>query len=1000
MHRPLALRVPVIGLLAVLAPGVATAFPADATAPPAAIDFARDVRPLLADRCLPCHGPDAATRRADLRLDVERGAVAARDGRAVIDRADPGRSLLLERVRSRDPESRMPPPEAGPPLDADEVALLERWIEQGAPWREHWSFVAPRRPAVPDVGEAGRPRNAIDAFVLRRLREAGLDPAPEADRRTLIRRLSLDLTGLPPAPEDIDAFLADDRPGAYDRLVDRLLASPHFGERMALEWLDRARYADTNGYSIDGGRHMWAWRDWVIDAFNRNLPFDRFTVEQLAGDLLPDPTTGQRMASGFNRNHMNTHEGGTIEEEYRVAYVADRVKTTAQTWMGLTLGCAQCHDHKYDPVSQREYYRFFAYFNTITDRGNDGNAGINSVPYMPVYAPEQREALAALTTERESLRARLLAPDPELDAAQRAWEETERRAGVTPPVLGPWHLRGPLAADSGEAAFTTDFGPETGIDLDTAGDAGEPLWVVREDLVDGTPHPLTGQRSAFYLYRTVTAARPARLELSLGSDDAIRAWLNGALVLDRNVQRGVAPDQERVAVDLRAGPNELLLKIVNYGGPAGFYFSSRAGLPPEVAAILARDPAGRGPEEELAVRSHYRSIAPELAPLRAEIASVEERIDAIEAEPKTTVMIMEEMDEPRATFVLERGRYDLPGERVDPGTPSCLPPLPDGARPDRLGLARWLVDPEHPLTARVAVNGWWQMLFGAGLVRTPEDFGLRGELPSHPELLDWLAVELVERDWNVKALLRLIVTSATYRQSSAAGAALLARDPDNRLLARGPRFRLPAELVRDTALSASGLLVPTIGGPSVRPYQPDGLWREMSHFGSTPATEQVYVQDHGDKLYRRSLYTIWKRTVPPPVMAAFDAPNRELCTVRRASTNTPLQALVLLNETGFVEAARALAERILTEGGPAAAERLRLGFVLATGRPPDGEESAILLAALERERARFAGDPDAAAALLAVGEHARDATLDPVEHAAWTVLASLLLNLSETITRS
>lgn len=881
------------------------------------------------------------------------------------------------------------------------VAACAAWCGFAADeGRRHWSFVPPVRPPLPTVRDQGWGRNAVDRFILARLEREGLQPSPRADRRTLIRRVTFDLTGLPPTIAEIDAFLADKSSEAYEKVVRRLLVSPHYGERMALRWLDLARYADTNGYSIDGGRHMWAWRDWVIAAYNRNMPFDRFTVEQLAGDLLPGATTSQRIASGFNRNHMNTHEGGTIEEEYRVAYVVDRVKTTAQTWMGLTLGCAQCHDHKYDPISQREYYRFFAYFNTITDRGNDGDGGVNSVPYMPVFSPAQESELAELSEQRERLREKLLAPDQKLDAAQDAWAVAERNADRAPPNLGPWHLLGPFAAESGDEAFKTDYGPESEIDLEASYLDGTLRWLKRPDLEDGKSHELVGEKSAWYLHRKLTAKRADAIELSLGSDDSIKVWFNGRPVLDSNAKRGVAPDQERITIDMKAGRNELLVKIVNYGGPGGFYFKLvRAGPPVEIVELLARDSASWDDEQRRAARAYYRSIAPQLERLRAKIAKREERIAAITAMPRTTVMVMQEMAKPRDTFVLDRGRYDLPGEKVTVGTPSCLPPMPKAAPPSRLGLARWLVDPSHPLTARVAVNGYWQMLFGAGLVRTSEDFGSQGELPSHPKLLDWLAVEFAEGGWDIKVMMRLLVTSATYCQSSSSGPDLVKLDPRNRLLARGPRVRLQAELVRDNALAVSGLLVTRIGGPSVRPYQPAGLWKEMSHYGKTPATEQMYVTDSGEKLYRRSLYTIWKRTVPPPSMVVFDAPNRELCTVRRDRTNTPLQALVLMNETGFVEAARALAERMMKEGGRAPEERLSFGFLLVTARQPDDEERGILLNAFERECLVYRDDPKAALELLSVGESKRDETLDPAEHAAWTFVANLLLNLSETITK-
>lgn len=841
----------------------------------------------------------------------------------------------------------------------------------------------------------------MDAFVAHRLTGEGVQASAQADRRTLIRRLSLDLIGLPPTPAETEAFVGDAGADAYEQLVDGLLSRAEFGERMALRWLDLARYADTNGYSIDGGRHMWAWRDWVIDAFNNNMPFDQFTIEQIAGDLLPNATTSQRIASGFNRNHMNTHEGGTIAEEYRVAYVADRVKTTAVTWMGLSVGCAQCHDHKYDPISQRDYYRFFAYFNTITDKGNDGDGGVNSVPFMSIYDNEQRAMLAKLRSDVHSLEHELLAPDAKLTVAQQQWEAEQASIDHVPPTLSDWHVMGPNHAATANEAFRKDFGPETGPNLEARDQDGKPLWKVRSDLVDGKPHALTAQRAAYYFYRTITAARATSVELSLGSDDAIRVWHNGTLVVDQNVRRGVAADQENVTLNLRPGDNGLLVKIINDGGPGGMYFKmARSGLPDDVVAALAQPEGKRNEAQRDVMLRFFRSTVASLAPQHKQLAELRGKVAAIEAKPRTTSMVMQEQMKPRETYLLVRGQYDVRGERVTAGTPASLPPMPQDAAKNRLGLAKWLVDRSHPLTARVAVNGLWQMLFGVGLVKTSEDFGTQGQAPSHPQLLDWLAVEFVGSGWDQKALLKRIVMSDTYRQTSHASAKAIERDPENRLLARGPSFRLSAELIRDSALAVSGLLHRAIGGPSVRPYQPDGLWREMSHFGSTPATEQVYVQDQGDKLYRRSLYTIWKRTVPPPTMTLFDAPSRELCTPRRGRTNTPLQALVLLNETGFVEAARALAQRILREGGTTAESRIAFGFALVTSRPPSPSERTVLLGTLARESERYRKDLRLAQSLLRTGDSPRDAGLPPIEHAAWMIVASVLLNLSETVTKS
>ena len=864
---------------------------------------------------------------------------------------------------------------------------------------QHWAFTAPKPGLVPSANGPDI-ESAIDAFVVDRLEREGLKSSPQADRRTLIRRLTLDLTGLPPTLAEVNAFLADNRPDSYDRLVDDLLTRPQYGERMALRWLDLARYADTNGYSIDGGRHMWAWRDWVIDAYNSNMPFDQFTIEQIAGDLLPDSSPSQLIASGFNRNHMNTHEGGTILEECRVAYVADRVKTTATTWMGLTMGCAQCHDHKYDPISQRDYYRFFAYFNTITDKGNDGDGGINSVPFVPVFDHEQKATLTRLRSQLRQQEAELLSPDKQLQEEQMAWQQQQASEDHSEPQLGPWRVMGPNTAKSADKAFATDFGPEESLDLTALAANGKPLWQLRPDLIDGKPHPLPKQRSAYYLHRTITTRQATSVDLSLGSDDAIRVWLNAGLVIDKNVRRGVAADQELITLHLPSGENQLLIKIINDGGPGGFYFKMlSSGLPAHVVATLKRERSNRTTDDRDRLLRYFRNTVPRLEPLRAAIVKTKSEIAGIEQNPRTTVMVMQEQAMPRDTFMLTRGSYDMRGEKVTAGTPAFLPPQAADTRQTRLSLANWLVDPKHPLTARVAVNGLWQMLFGVGLVKTSEDFGTQGEAPSHPELLDWLAVEFIASGWDQKAMLRRIVRSKTYQQSSHVTEQAAKEDPENRLLARGPSFRLAAELIRDQALAVSGLLRHKVGGPSVRPYQPSGLWREMSHFGSTPATEQVYVQDEGVKLYRRSLYTIWKRTVPPPTMLAFDAPSRELCTTRRGRTNTPLQALVLLNETGFVEAARALAQRMMLESSDTLAARINFGFQLVTSRMPTQAEREVLTKTFMREHIRFLSDRQAASSLLGTGEAKRNNSLDTAKHAAWTMVASVLLNLSEVVTK-
>jgi hypothetical protein len=792
--------------LIVVSSVVAGGSPPGLAAAEAAPRFDRDIRPILSNKCFACHGPDAGKRQAGLRLDEREAAFAPADsGEPPIVPGRPDESELVRRIFSDDESEQMPPPESNRQLSQPEKELLREWIAAGADWQAHWSFVAPKRPEPPAVEPAGRARNPIDQFILARLQAAGLEPAPEADRPTLLRRLSFDLTGLPPTPAELDAFVADASPDAHEKVVDRLLASPHYGERMALEWLDAARFADTHGYHLDSGRDMTAWREWVIEAFNANLPFDRFTVEQLAGDLLPGATLAQQIASGFNRNHMINFEGGAIPEEYHNAYLVDRVNTTATVWLGLTLACTQCHDHKYDPFTQKEFYQLYAFFHNVPENGLDGAQG-NAAPLVKAPTPEQQEKLAALDRE-------------------------------------------------------------------------------------------------------------------------------------------IAEHEARAAANAQATAEE----------------------------------KGRA--------------ADELAKLRKQREELDNR--------QRTAMVMTELPAPRDTFVLVRGQYDQPGQKVTADVPAALPPLPSDAPRNRLGLARWLVDPQQPLVPRVIVNRFWQMYFGTGLVKTAEDFGSQGERPSHPELLDWLAREFVDSGWDVKHIQRLIVTSATYRQASRVRPALLAADAENRLLARGPRFRLPAEFVRDQALAVSGLLDRRIGGASVFPYQPEGLWTELSsRQDSGNWSAQVFVQSHGPDLYRRTMYTFWKRTSPPPQLSTFDAPDRETCTVRRARTNTPLQALILLNDPTYVEAARKLAERLLREGGPSAAGKARLAFRLCTARQPTAEEESELVAAYEAQLARYAESAERARALLKVGESPADAALDPAELAAWTIVSSIVLNLDETVTKA
>lgn len=803
-------------------------------------DFSREILPILSDKCFQCHGPDANHREADLRLDVEAEAKASRDGYPVIVPGRSAESELIYLITSDDDDERMPPRESNKSLTAAQKTLLAHWIDHGAQWGQNWAFGPLEKPAIP-AANFPTARNEIDRLVGAKLRAAGLAPMPEAERAALIRRVTLDLTGLPPIPADVAAFGADQSPEAFAKVVDRLLASSAYGERMAWDWMEIARYADTNGYQQDNTRTMWPWRDWVVQAFNENLPYDEFTIWQLAGDLLPEPTTEQIMATAFLRNYPINGEGGRIAEENRVDYVLDMTDTTGTVWLGLTMGCARCHDHKFDPISQQDYYAFSAYFNQTPVNGKGGDP--QTKPVLDFSTPEQHAAAARY---EEFL--------PELQAAVDEWELT-----VYPREVGEPASKS-LAARGFDA---TVLGP-----------------------------------------------------------------------LDKSAKSRGAKQLARLA---------------------------------EVAEA-------EHPDYALALRR-----------LRAVVAARE----AVAAD-MVRVMVMGERPEPRETFVLDRGLYNQPLGTVTAAVPASLPAPRADAPANRLGLAQWLVADENPLTARVTVNRWWQMLFGIGLVKTPEDFGVQGEVPLQAELLDWLAAEFRDSGWDVKHILRTMVMSATYRQSARWSAELREQDPDNRLLARGPRFRMPAWMIRDQALAVSGLLVDRPGGPGVFPYQPAGVWAEASF------SERFYEPDTGDSLYRRSLYTFWRRTVGPTLF--FDTAARFTCTVNTPRTNTPLHALALLNDPTFVEAARVLAARAI-RAEPEGWRRLDYIYRRVLARSPDAAERAVLFAGLGRHFREFAAAPDQAIALLAVGEWPRAAELDPVEQAAWTLLCLSVLNFDETLNK-
>ncbi len=959
---------------------------------PREVRFSKHIEPVLSDHCVQCHGPDDRDRKADLRLDIKGGIFSRSDDGQVVVPGRPLESLLFQKITAHDTDDRMPPKVAKKELSADQIATIKRWIEQGAEWEGHWSFVTPKRPDLPKVHRRTWPRNSIDFFTLARMEANGLEPSPEADRRTLIRRVCLDLTGLPPSPEQVEWFVNDTNPNAYETLVDSLLSSERYGERMTLAWMDAARYGDSSVFHDDGVRYMWPWRDWVIRAYNDNKRFDEFTIEQLAGDQLENASLDHKVASGFNRNHGTTDEGGVIAEEYRVEYNVDRVKTTANVWLGLTMECGQCHEHKYDPISQKEYYQFYAYFNVNSDAGMQTRNG-NSAPMVKVPSMNQkqelqqhREKVAAMKEER----ARAKPTAKEMDE----WIADHRASQLPdPPKLGGWHFLGSFTANNKDAAFKKDWGPEKKVDLGKEHDGKK--WEPRE-YEDGKVHtPAIPGNSAAYFYRTVTAAKAQEVMVSLGSDDAIKVFLNGNQVFANNVSRGPAPDQDKAKLALTEGDNHLLLKIVNAGGPAGFYFKLvGSALPENILALLREDVLSEGHVAKL--RKYYEeSVWPLAKELDAKIKAAEKAVSDYD-KGIVTVMTMGDLAKPRKTYVLARGHYALPkkDEEIFPGVPAALTPLPEDSPPKRVGLAKWIADDDHPLTARVAVNRYWSMIFGAGLVTTVMDFGTRGALPSHPGLLDWLARDFADGGWNVKRAFKQMLMSATYRQQSTATAEQLRLDPENVYLSRAPRLRLQGEFIRDNALTVGGVLNGKVGGPSVKPYQPPRIWNEVALNGGL-----FYKPDNGANLYRRSMYTYWKRSAPMPNMMAFDAPTREKCVVRRPRTNTPMQALVTLNDVQFVEAARLFAERVLQQGGVDFDSRLDYALLLTTARPADELRKRVFRNLYDSQLKVFRADAKRAGELLEFGETKRDESLDLAKHAAWTTVASAILNLDEVITR-
>jgi hypothetical protein len=1008
----------------------------------AEVDFQRDVRPIFSDVCFLCHGPDSGTRKADFRLDIpdgKEGAFSDRGGYLAVTPGKPEESELITRILSGDKDDKMPPPKSGRQLTPAQIETLRQWVAQGAKWGTHWAFSPPKRSDPPIPG------HPIDAFIHKKLTDAGLKPSPETDPERLIRRLALDLTGLPPAIAEVDAFAARWRAAKTDaertnevgKEADRLMSSPHYGERVAMDWLDAARFADTNGYQTDETRDMSRWRQWVIDAFNRNERFDQFTIEQLAGDLLPNPTTDQLIATGFNRNHRINTEGGSIPEEFLVETVMDRVATTSTIWLGLTFECARCHDHKYDPITMRDFYKFYAFFNTVEETGLGdrdefsarGKAG-NTRPLLSLATTEQKTKLgefdgkiAAKKTEMARLEREELPPVDELlrrlDVQPPNWTpiapdemRSEKGAVLTKQSDGSMLVSGPrVAKEAYEVEFSVESRKVTGLQLELLPDPSLPKGGVgRAD--NGNAVISEVEISTEKVLDGVTRSKPriafATAEFSQDTRDvggmidgkADTAWS----VLPEINKPHAAVFEFAEPVDTNGGmkfivrlKHDLPKGELSHAGRFRISLTSDAepyAVPRTVALALKVESGKRSQAQTKAIDSFRRARSPKLRSESAALADLERERKRFEKSLPTT-MVMAEQPKPRETFMLKRGQYDQHGDKVTPGTPEWLNAFPPNAPKNRLGLAQWLVDPKNPLTARVTVNRLWQMLFGIGLVKSAENFGSQAEPPTHPELLDWLSTEFVRSGWDVKAMLKLMVTSATYRQTSRVTPELLERDPENRLLARAPRIRLPAEIVRDQALAASGLLTPTVGGRSVRPYQPAGLWEEIA-FDPKLA---VYVQDTGPELYRRSLYTFWKRTVPPPLMTTFDAPTREICVMKRSRTSTPLQALALMNETSFVEAARNLGQRMLREGGATPDEQLAWTFRVVLSRPASDAELRILKENHARQLARFSQDNGAAEKLVAIGESKRDTKLPVNQLAAATACASLILNLDEAVTR-
>lgn len=1020
-----------------------------ATQLPTTVDFNFHIKPILSDRCFSCHGPDGQVLKADLRLDTKTGALEHRlsSGQLAFVAGNIRKSEAFQRIISTDPEKQMPPAEFQRQLSPYEIALLAKWIEQGAIYKPHWAFIPPTKVELSEINNEAWSRNAIDRFILEKLQENGLDPNKKADKESLLRRVTLDLTGLLPSLEEIDAFIADERPDAYEKVVDRLLSSPHFGERMALRWLDLARYADSNGYSQDGLRTMWPWRDWVIKAFNENMPFDQFIAWQIAGDKQPNPTQEQKLATGFLRNHRQNGEGGIVDEEYRVEYAADRTETAAVVFLGLTLQCARCHDHKYDPISQEEYYQFFSFFNSVHETGitaNDGNSG-PEVVLSTKEVQEQIDFIDRMIKEKEGEAqqiattlpaSRYQAPSINLNKGlmvDLSFDQMGKKEQDQNLLLGgTFQLSGAVTFEEGvlgKSVRVTGYDfiriIKDEVDFDRA-DAFSASLYLRSHHAESNLSLLNhlgskgdnfpGYEMAIdegYPTLRLMHSYPA-IQIEVRGKEKIKKedWVHLTFTYDGSGKAtGISIYKNGEAIPLNIRYDKLSQgisngrKVLTVGGRRPYQTNhdgyayidelkiydrqlsavEAAALYPATAKAV-NDLSTKEKKEHYLATSHpsHQEVQQKIQALRQEKFSIQDSL--------ISVMVMEDLPEPRPTFILTRGAYDAPSKLVKPGTPAAIPPNSGKAGSDRGDLSQWLLDPKNPLTARVAVNRFWQHFFGQGIVKTTDDFGNQGALPTHPELLDWLAVTFVESNWDLKALLRMIVLSASYQQSSRSSLEKRSEDADNLLLSRGPSRRLSAELIRDAALTASGLLARNIGGPSVKPYQPEGLWSEKGEFSQL----KHYKQSHGADLYRRSLYTFWRRTSPPPSMTTFDAPTRDICIASRQETNTPLQALVMLNDPQFVEAARVLAESVIRETTDNTNQIIR-AYRLLTGLQPKPETIKLLNELKEKEFQKYRVQPAQGRALLAVGEMPPDQTLDPAEVAAMTIVCSTIMSFDETL---